>query len=297
MSKTARTNVILIIITVFVAFFAVFFAIRSDHIIKNNASSGGLGFGGGYNTPTLYVHGMRGSNKSTNHLATIASRDGGHRALVVFVDKDGNINYKGNLNLQTSKPIIQVIFKKKFTPVKQQTKWLHEILKHLKDHYGFNYYNAVGHSTGALSILEVVAKHNKDESMPKLQKFVSIAGPYDGLLTINDRPNRNYVNSNGKPNIMYPSNKWYPAYTSLLNDCKDFPKNVQILNIYGNDSSNTNSDGIVSTASAKSLKYLVSKRVSDYQEIPIYGMNGEHSRLHNNIAVDHIIARFLFDRN
>ncbi|TPR24607.1 alpha/beta hydrolase [Apilactobacillus micheneri] len=294
MSKTARTNVILIIITIIVAFFAVFFAIRSDRIINNSKNNGSFG---GDNVPTLYVHGMRGSTKSTSHLTKIASRDGGHKALAVFVEKDGTINYKGNLNLKTSKPLIQVIFKKKFTPVKQQTKWLHEILKRLKDHYGFNVYNAVGHSTGAVSILENVAKHNKDSDMPKLQKFVSIAGPYDGILTINDRPNNNYVNSNGKPSIMYPANKWYPAYTSLLNDCKDFPTNVQILNIYGNDNSNTNSDGIVSTSSARSMKYLISKRVKDYQEIPIFGVNGQHSKLHNNIVVDHIIARFLFDQN
>ncbi|MFN1207979.1 alpha/beta hydrolase, partial [Enterococcus lactis] len=93
MSKTAKTNIILIIVTLIVAFFAVFFAIRSDNLLMSRSSRGGQ------NTPTLYVHGLGGSSKSTNHLATIASRDGGNRSLIILVNKRGKIKYKGNLEL------------------------------------------------------------------------------------------------------------------------------------------------------------------------------------------------------
>ena len=291
LSKTAKTNIILIIVTLIVAFFAVFFAIRSDNLLMSRSSRGGQ------NTPTLYVHGLGGSSKSTNHLATIASRDGGNRSLVILVDKDGKIDYKGKLQLNTRKPIIQVIFQKKFTPVDKQVSWLHEILLRLRDHYGFKYYNAVGHSTGAVTILDTAAKYDKDEDMPKLQKFISIAGPYDGVIKLSSMGTDNYVDSQGKPMIYSESNKWFPSYQKLLNDCKNFPKDVSVLNIYGNDNSKQDSDGVVSVASAKSLKYLIGKRVKNYEEIPVNGVNGQHSRLHHNIFVDHIIARFLFDEN
>ncbi|WKN29046.1 alpha/beta hydrolase [Apilactobacillus kunkeei] len=291
LSKTAKTNIILIILTLIVAFFAIFFAIRSDNTLMSDS------YRGGQNTPTLYVHGLGGSSKSTDHLATIASRDGGNRSLIILVNKRGKIKYKGNLKLNTRKPIIQVIFKKKFTPVDQQVSWLHAILLKLKDHYGFKYYNAVGHSTGAVTILDTAARYNSDEEMPKLQKFVSIAGPYDGVIKLSSMGYDNYVDSQGKPMIYSQANKWFPSYQLLLNDCKTFPKDVSVLNIYGNDNSKRESDGVVSVASARSLKYLIGKRVKDYEEIPVNGVNGQHSRLHHNIFVDHIIARFLFDEN
>lgn len=292
MSRTAKTNIILIIITAIVAFFAIFFAIRSDKIIKNN-SVNGLST----NAPTIYIHGLGGSNRSTKHLTTIASRDGGQHALTVTVDDNGTIKYRGHLSSHMRKPIVQIIFKKKFTPVYQQVDWLRSILLNLRKKYHVKAYNAVGHSTGAVTVLDTVARYHKVKGMPILLKFVSIAGPYDGLLHLNDRNGENYVNYEGKPMIFKSANKWLPSYESLIEDCKKFPKHVSVLNIYGNDNHHNESDGVVSVASARSLRYLVFKRVKDYEEIPINGFYGQHSRLHHNVFVDHLIARFLFDRN
>lgn len=295
MSKTARTNIILVIITIIVAFFAVFFAIRSDRLLSHKY----MGVGHSANIPTLYVHGLGGSRRSTNHLATIASRDGGHRTLTVIVKKDGHIQYKGSLKPNVRKPIVQVIFQKRYTPVEQQVNWFHQVLLTLKHKYHVHSYNAVGHSTGAVTILETVSKYNHKHGhkVPRLRRFVSIAGPYDGILRLNDIANENYVNYKGQPVIYKPANKWFPAYSTLVKDAKHFPKGVSVLNIYGNSNRHTNSDGVVSVASAKSLKYLIYKRTRNYEEIPVYGYNGQHSRLHHNIFVDHIIARFIFDEN
>ncbi|MCT6822682.1 MAG: alpha/beta hydrolase [Apilactobacillus sp.] len=291
MSKTAKTNVILIIATVIVAFFAIFFAIRSDNLLMSKSDKSVV------NTPTLFVHGLGGSMKSTDHLATIASRDGGQRSLVIYVDKDGNIQHKGKIKSSARKPIIQVIFQRKFTSVNKQVSWFREILQILRAQYGFTTYNVVGHSTGAVTALDTAAKYNSDSDMPKLQKFVSIAGPYDGIMKLSNNGIDNYVNSKGQPSIYSEENKWFPSYQTLINDCKNFPKNVSVLNIYGDDNKKTDSDGVVSVASAKSLKYLVAHRVKNYDEIPVTGNSGQHSRLHHNIFVDHIIARFLFDEN
>ncbi|GAA6114068.1 alpha/beta hydrolase [Apilactobacillus apinorum] len=291
MSKTAKTNVILIIATVIVAFFAIFFAIRSDNLLMSKSDKSVV------NTPTLFVHGLGGSIKSTDHLATIASRDGGQRSLIIYVDKNGQIQHKGKIKSSARKPIIQVIFQRKFTSVNKQVSWFHEILQILRAQYGFTTYNVVGHSTGAVTALDTAAKYNNDSDMPKLQKFVSIAGPYDGIMKLSNNGVDNYVNSKGQPSVYSEENKWFPSYQTLINDCKNFPKNVSVLNIYGNDNRKNDSDGVVSVASAKSLKYLVAKRVKNYDEIPVTGTNGQHSRLHHNIFVDHIIARFLFDEN
>ncbi|MCK8624450.1 alpha/beta hydrolase [Apilactobacillus sp. TMW 2.2459] len=291
MSKTARTNVILCILTVIVGIFAIFFAFRSDKLIKNGIKQG-------IGTPTIYVHGLNGSLKSTNHLVTVASRDGGTKALIVYVAKNGDLSYEGHLDKHMKNPLIQVNFKNNDAPVSQQVDWLHKILINLKQKYHYENYNAVGHSAGCVSILQTTALYGHDSDMPQLQKFVSIAGPYNGVIGINDRPHSNLiVNSYGKPQYENLSNKWYPAYSELLKECKNFPKGVQILNIYGNYGKMPNSDGYVSIPSARSLQYLVHNKAQGYQGIQINGNNAQHSRLHSNPVVDRLTSRFLFDNN
>ena len=46
--------------------------------------------------------------------------------------------------------------------------------------------------------------YGNDKSLPKLDKQVNIAGPFNGVLNMNEKVNEISVDSNGKPSRMNP---------------------------------------------------------------------------------------------
>ncbi|MEB3363438.1 alpha/beta hydrolase [Lactobacillus sp. R2/2] len=81
-------------------------------------------------------------------------------------------------------------------------------------------------------------------------------------------------------------------YRELLSLRKQFPQNADVLNIYGDTGSG--SDGDVTVNSARSYRYLVSKRAHSYQEQEIKGPRAQHSKLHENTNVDRLLVNFLW---
>ncbi|MCT6902010.1 MAG: alpha/beta hydrolase, partial [Lactobacillus sp.] len=82
------------------------------------------------------------------------------------------------------------------------------------------------------------------------------------------------------------------GYRALLNLRKKFPQKAAVLNIYGDMGSG--SDGDVTVNSARSYRYLVSKRARSYQEKEIRGPRAQHSKLHENTQVDRLLVNFLW---
>ena len=116
-----------------------------------------------------------------------------------------------------------------------------------------------------------------------------MARHYDGIVGINDEPNKTKIDAKtGKPSRMEPE---YRALLSLRNI---FPRETNVLNIFGNLENGTNSDGDVTNASAKSLKYLINSRAKSCQELMIRGRGGQHSALHNNSQVTKALIRFIW---
>lgn len=72
-------------------------------------------------------------------------------------------------------------------------------------------------------------------------------------------------------------------------------KTLELLNIYGDKNDGTHSDGDVSNASSKSLRYLV-PQVKSYQEKRVVGPEAQHSKLHDNPQVDKLLVKFLWGR-
>ena len=245
-------------------------------------------------TPTLYFHGLQGSAKSTNHLINVGAKTDGRKVMTINVERNGQIKYQGSLNNQMHNPLVQVNFLDNVAPVKNQVKWTHQILLHLKARNHCSGYNAVAHSAGAVTVLETADQFGNRSNVPKLYRFVSIGGPYDGVIGINDRINQNYLGPAGKPELERPANRWYPSYAQLVRDSRHFPKKARVLNVYGCINPRLNSDQYVSTVSARSLRYLLRNRCSDYQEIRITGRYAQHSLLHHNSVVDRVIDRFIF---
>lgn len=166
--------------------------------------------------------------------------------------------------------------------------------------------SAVGHSMGAYAWVYYGMHWGADPNLPRLNKMVVLAGPYNGILDKghanqpkngalaglwDDAPHENSLDKNGRPKIIHEE------YNTLLARKNNFPINTQVLNIYGDLKDGTSSDGLVTVQSTRALRYLVSDRARSYQEFEVAGEGGQHSRLHiNNPVVNDKLTDYLWGK-
>lgn len=240
-------------------------------------------------TPTFYVHGFQGSAKSTNTLIEHATKQAdAHKVLVATVASDGTINYSGEWHQGRTNPIIQVVFTNNIALYSTQSAWLLTIIQTLARRYHFNQYNVVAHSAGNVATVNMLMTANKPSDFPKIEKFVSIAGCYNGIIGEDDQANQNYFLKDGEPALQHS------AYQMLAAEKQNFPDNVSILNIVGDLDDGSNSDELVSNVSARSLKPLISGHHARYTEKDFYGAKAQHSQLHENSKVATVVDQYLW---
>lgn len=259
------------------------------------------------NIPTLFIHGVGGKLISERPMVADTVKSGtASWGMVIYVHKDGQIHVDGSLKNKKN-PIILVQFDNNVAGEEQDAKWLKSVLAELKSKYEVDNFNLVGHSMGAYAAIYYAEYLSHEDDQPQMNKLITVAGPFDGILARksyrwenrvpkwqlklwDDSENLNRLTDSGKPEIIHPE------YRTLLQQRSQFPRQVSVLNLYGNIGGGHNSDGTVSTVSAQSLKYLVSGRAKDYQEKEITGVDASHFALHSqNAEVRDEIARFLWD--
>lgn len=236
-------------------------------------------------TPTIFVHGYRGTAFSTNQLIEGAEAAGvAKRSMVITVSPTGQLDVRGTLHT-TAAPIIQVIFQNNTAGEEVDSQWLAKIFTMLHERYGVVKLNAVGHSMGAYAVIAAAMAQTPIE----LEKVVAIAGPYDGLLGWNDQPHQLQLAADGRPNLIRPE------YARLLKNRTHF-RAKSVLNIYGNVQDGTDTDTVVSVNSALSLGYLL-RGLTKYQTLEVTGPHAQHSQLHeHNVTVDRAMLQFIWGK-
>ena len=238
--------------------------------------------------PTLYFHGWAGSANSTNHLiAAAAALPQVKKVLTITVTESGQLAISGSWQDNVKYPLIQVLFANNQAEIPQQARWIDRVVTYLQTNYHIQSFNIVTHSmAGPATFYWAITSYRP--TYPQFNKFVAIAGPFDGVIHIDDVPNQNYFRTDGLPAYQNA------AFKNYYRQRQAFPKNTQVLNIYGNLADGSNSDSLVTNVSARSLGSLVKGQVASYQEITITGPSAQHSRLHNNDQVNHVVDNFLF---
>ena len=240
-------------------------------------------------TPTFYVHGFHGSARSTNTLISYAEKQtGAQKVLVATVASNGQLTFSGEWSKNIMNPIIQVVFSNNVAVYDSQSAWLQAVISELATKYGFTQYNVVAHSAGNVATVNMLMTADKPANFPKIAKFVSIAGCYDGVITVDDVANQNYFTSGGAPAYKHA------AYVLLDGKRQNFPNGVHILNMIGDLNDGSHSDGLVSNVSARSLKYLIRGHQADYTEKVFSGSNAQHSKLHENSQVATAVDQYLW---
>ncbi|MDO1605773.1 alpha/beta hydrolase [Lactobacillus sp. YT155] len=238
--------------------------------------------------PTLFVHGFRGGDYTTEKMV-IASlgKTGADDFLKVKVSRFGRITYEGTWT-NNKYPLVQIVFQDKFTISQIMSHWIVEVLKDLTKNFAFEKYYAVGHSLGAVALTLAEISVSTKFYLPKIDKLVLIAGPFAGVIGLGDLPNINHLNEKGRPVFMGFT------FVQLMLTKKKFPKDVDVINIYGNVNDFSNSDKYVSVTSARSISYILKDHVRSFEEYEVLGNRGEHSQMHDDGEILTAMTQFLF---
>lgn len=236
-------------------------------------------------TVTFFFHGYGSSINAEKHMANAARQAGkSNEVLEATVAENGSVKIKGKLAKNPKNPIVLVGFADNRNPDYHKDGWYaYKAVKAAQKKLGFSKMNLVGHSMGNMAISYMIMDYSAKKNFPMIKKQVDIAGHFNGIVGMEkDSP----IDTAGKPKKM---NSTYQELTKLR---QVYPKGIDVLNIYGD--TGKKSDGSVYNNSSRSLKYLLIKAKS-YKEVKITGKGGQHSRLHENIQVDQVLQKFLWE--
>lgn len=242
--------------------------------------------------PTIFFHGYASSYHAEEQMTGAIKKAGVTKTIVrVNVSPNGYAKMIGSIPKKAKNPVVEVNFdNSRNGDYHTQGQWAKNVIKVVQEDYKCKKVNLVGHSMGNMAINYYILDNPGLKGLPKINKVVDIAGHFDGIIDEDDEPNETTLDKNGKPDRM---NSFYKELMELR---KTYPTNIKVLNIYGDKDDGTHSDGAVTNASSKSLKYLVSGRAKSYQEKKIVGKMAAHSKLHENKQVDKILINFLFKK-
>ena len=239
-------------------------------------------------TPTLFFHGYSGTvNSFKGMIHRLDLSESGKKELILTDDVNGNVQAEGELSKEADNPMIQVLFVDNKNNEWNQTEWIKDCLSYLQQTYGINQVNLVGHSMGGVSGLRYLATYGQDQTLPKVDKFVAIAAPFNDFEENNGQSISDEL-ANG-PAI---ASSRYQDYQRLI---RNVPTTTQILLIAGQVSETDLSDGTVPLSSALAVYALLKQHGNQVEEKVITGENVTHSMLHENKEVDALTRQFLWN--
>lgn len=215
---------------------------------------------------TLLIPGYGGNRISFGGIARRWRADHlGTFDAVVRIHADGTYTVK-KVDGRGKNNYIQVLFDDNRAPAREVAE-LHPFVAHLA-HQGIRRINFVGHSTGGPTSVAFMAAYSQDAAMPKFAKLVNLGGDFPKKIS--------------------------PAE---LAQGKRLPPDLKVLNIAGR-LWNMKTDGLVPLAQVKGLEKIIDPHKFDYRLVEITGspLKAFHFMLHENRQIDHLIARFLWDK-
>lgn len=235
--------------------------------------------------PTYFFHGAQSNYHAEQYMVNGALQaKAANQVILVNVSGADQVTLYGRFTKKARHPIVEVNYQRNTSVNPQDVK---AALLAVKNKYHYRKANLVGHSMGNLLIANYLKDYYKDKNLPRIEKVVSIAGDYNGWLgesPASDSP----LKKNGQP--VHESS----TYKQLLNLRQHYPRQIRVLNIYGNLLNGSHSDGLVAISSVRSYRYLINKRAKSYREVEITGQNAGHTHLHHNPVVNRLLINFLW---
>ncbi|WP_429949027.1 alpha/beta fold hydrolase [Enterococcus sp. AZ101] len=238
--------------------------------------------------PTLFIHGYGGGNNSFGRM--IKRLEGNHRTkkeLILTVSVAGKVQAKGELTGKENNPSVQVLFEDNKNNEWNQAEWIKNCLEFVGSNYGITQVNLVGHSMGGASTLRYLTTFGEDNNLPKINKFVGIAAPFNDFVELSNGETLDDVLQNG-PAIQSE------RYSDYVNGIDKVSKGMKVMIVAGDVEDGSLSDEAVPVADAVSVVALFQTHGNEVQEKIFYGKAAQHSKLHENTEVDQLVADFLW---
>lgn len=236
--------------------------------------------------PTVFFHGYSGGKNSFGGMMTrLTSLVGAKKEAVITVSATGELTQEGELTKQKDDPMIQVLFEDNTSTQENQVIWITEVLASLKTQ-GIDAVNIVGHSMGGVSVMDYLMQA-QEETQPNVAKVIAIGAPFNEFLDTLTTQTQQELLRDG-PDQVSPRYQAYQERVAL------FPKTTQVEIISGQLSADELSDGTVPLASSLAMIPLLVAQEIDVHSTIITGENAQHSALHENSAVDRVVADFLW---
>ncbi|WP_367377747.1 alpha/beta hydrolase [Enterococcus gilvus] len=237
--------------------------------------------------PTLFIHGYGGTVNSFGGMLRRFRDEGvARKELTITVQPDGALQVDGQLNKKKDNPSIQVLFAANKDNEWNQTEWIYGVLKYLKEE-GVDRVNLVGHSMGGVSSLRYLTTYGQPKDAPVIEKFVAIGAPFNDFDDTAKDQSIDDVLQNGPT----PQSSRYLDYRNGINNV---PSSVSVLLLAGKLNEQDPSDGTVPLSSALATYSLLKAHGNPIKEQIFTGSNAQHSQLHENPAVDQVVATFLW---
>lgn len=238
--------------------------------------------------PTLFVHGYSGGNNSFGRMIKrMKKNDLTEKELVLTVSVDGTVQAKGKLTGKENNPSIQVLFEDNKNNEWNQAEWIKNCITYIRDNYGVTQVNLVGNSMGGASSLRYLTTFGNDKNLPKINKFVGIAAPFNNFVELSNGETIDEIINNG-PTVESE------RYTDYVNGIEKVSKDMKVMIIAGDVEDGSLSDEAVPVADALSVVSLFKTHRNEVQEKIFYGQTAQHSQLHENREVDQLVADFLW---
>lgn len=237
--------------------------------------------------PTVFIHGYGGTINSFGGMIQRLSNEGKtKKEMLITVQADGTLNVDGQLSKEKDNPSIQVLFAANKDNEWNQTEWIYNVLKYLKQQ-GVDQVNLVGHSMGGVSSLRYLTTYGQPNDASAIKKFIAIGAPFNDFDDTANNQSINDLLQNG-PNTQAS------RYVDYSNGINNVPSELPILLLAGKLNESDMSDGTVPLSSALATYSLLKSHGNpiDYQIFT--GSNAQHSQLHENPAVDKAVANFLW---
>lgn len=162
-----------------------------------------------------------------------------------------------------------------------------ELFNLYSKNYGVTEVNLVGHSMGGASSLRYLTTFGDDTSLPKINKFIGIAAPFNNFVELSNGETIDDVINNG-PTVQSE------RYVDYVNGIEKVSKDIKVMIIAGDVEDGSLSDEAVPVADALSAVSLFKTHGNEVQEKIFYGKSAQHSQLHENKEVDQLVADFLW---
>jgi len=236
-------------------------------------------------TPTLFIHGYAGGPSSFGHLIKrMEENNVATKEMTLTITSDGEIQAEGELTGEATNPMIQVLFQDNESHEWNQAEWLRAVLAYLKETFGVEKVNLVGHSMGGVSSLRYLGTYGEDATLPQVEKFSAIGAPFNDFVATSQTLDDLLRNGPTEYSARYQD------YQAMMPTMPTFA--VQL--IAGQLSEMDLSDGTVPLSSALSV-YALLKEHHLPISYTIISTNAQHSQLHENTEVDQLLQTFLWN--